>query len=516
MYEESLDNEEMEIPSYFSTHFSNSFYVTNFMIRIFPYTFLSIEQQGGGFDSANRLFFSIEDLLYQVSYFRSDLRELIPEFYYLPEMFWNLNKIYFGKKYDGIQVDAVEMPQDINKIDKEKNNNNVNKNDEYEKSDYFLAFKFVEKMRNLLESKNIDIVSWINIIFGPKQKYNNPKDEDLYFRYESYIDYTNNKKKELQFYAQDKTSMTSVEFGITPIQTVFEGDTGVRKNKNIIYNSTFKENKDPFTLLCKLYTDKIDLKAYNDKKNKDKENNSSTKEGMNKNNNIIKYSKGLFMIMNSNKTQYGRLIGENTSKIKNIFLEPEINIKCIFQNENIKIIGYKTGKIEVFKINENGTFELISELFDHKDEINHLNYNPRLNMICSTSKDGFLNVYSLPNKLITTIQNPNNSNFGLAFLSSNPFPSIITLEKEGGNIFSYSINGFKIKSDNIYNLLKISNDAKVDIYVFSHFNENGGTFKDRLIFIEVDMEKKSKIYKSHLIRVPFFEEEEKTIDTKAK
>ncbi len=89
-------------------------------------------------------------------------------------------------------------------------------------------------MRNLLESKNTDIASWINIIFGPRQKYNNPKDEDLYFRYESYIDYSNNKKNELKFYRTDKASMAGVEFGITPIQTVFEGDIGKRKNKNII------------------------------------------------------------------------------------------------------------------------------------------------------------------------------------------------------------------------------------------------------------------------------------------
>ena len=40
-------------------------------------------------------------------------------------------------------------------------------------------------------------------------------------------------------------------------------------------------------------------------------------------------------------------------------------------------------------------------------------YNKRLNMICSSSKDGFLNVYSLPNKLITTIKHPKkNNNFG--------------------------------------------------------------------------------------------------------
>ena len=31
----------------------------------------------------------------------SDVRELIPEFYFMPEMFVNLNRCNFGKKQDG-------------------------------------------------------------------------------------------------------------------------------------------------------------------------------------------------------------------------------------------------------------------------------------------------------------------------------------------------------------------------------------------------------------------------------
>ena len=137
-------------------------------------------------------------------------------------------------------------------------------------------------------------------------------------------------------------------------------------------------------------------------------------------------------------------------------------------------------------------------------------------MICTTSKDGFLNVYSLPNKLITTIKNPNNNNFGLIFLSSNPFPSIIALEQDSFNIFSYTINGFKIKKANILDLFEIKDEDSIEMYLCSHFNENGGTFKDRLIFIEYNTKEKDGIYKCHLLRVPFFEEEDKTVDIKSK
>ena len=82
---EDDDEDGFEEPSFFKTHYSNNFYVTNFLIRIFPFSFLSIELQGNGFDSPNRLFYSIEDTLYNISFMKSDLREMIPEFYYFLE-----------------------------------------------------------------------------------------------------------------------------------------------------------------------------------------------------------------------------------------------------------------------------------------------------------------------------------------------------------------------------------------------------------------------------------------------
>ena len=39
------------------------------------------------------------------------MRELIPEFYFSPEIFMNLNKIKFGVKQDGTVVDNVKLPE---------------------------------------------------------------------------------------------------------------------------------------------------------------------------------------------------------------------------------------------------------------------------------------------------------------------------------------------------------------------------------------------------------------------
>ena len=484
-FQEEEDEEEaenIEIPSYFSTHYSNDFYICNFLVRVFPFSFLSIEQQGVGFDDPNRLFFAIENTFYNMSRIKSDLRELIPELFYFPEIFWNLNKLNFHKRTNGDSIDDVQMPQNISNIG-EENSFNINLNYKYEKSNYYKTFIFLEKMRNFLESKNTDIISWIKIIFGPKQKYKNNKKEDLYFRNESYLDYTDNKNNEFKLFRKNKILMSSVEFGITPMQTVFEEDINKRKNKNIIYNSSFKDNKKLFERMCKIIINKIKNKTNDD--NDIYLINDTRKKFKSIENNLIKY--------------------------------PEIYISYIYKKKSIKINGYKTGKIEFLKLKENKNYYLISEFFDHKDEIIHINYNSRLNMICSSSKDGLLNVYILPNKLLTTIKNPNKHFFDLIFLASNPFPSIIALEFESGNIFSYTINGFKIKEENIFNLLGKNKNDKTDLYVSSYFNENGGTFKDRLIFIEYDATRNDNIYKCHLIKVPLFGEEEgKTIDIRVK
>ena len=181
-------------------------------------------------------------------------------------------------------------------------------------------------------------------------------------------------------------------------------------------------------------------------------------------------------------------------------------LKVEYKSEKIVLKGYKTGKVEIF-INE----QLYDELYDHSDEIICIDYNKRLNMFCTTSKDGFLYLYIYPNKLITALKNPNNNYFNKAFLSSNPFPSIIAYEENSYEIFSFSINGFKITKISLYSLLDIKKKIN-DLNIISFFNCKGGTYKDRLIFVSENI--KGKNFKCQLINVPFFNKEEKAIDIK--
>ena len=47
------------VPYYFGTHYSSPGVVFNYMIRILPFTDCAKQLQGGKFDHADRMFFSI-------------------------------------------------------------------------------------------------------------------------------------------------------------------------------------------------------------------------------------------------------------------------------------------------------------------------------------------------------------------------------------------------------------------------------------------------------------------------
>jgi hypothetical protein len=59
------------------------------LIRILPYTDGAKELQSGKFDIADRLFFSLNETFKNATEELTDVRELVPEFFYLPEMFIN-------------------------------------------------------------------------------------------------------------------------------------------------------------------------------------------------------------------------------------------------------------------------------------------------------------------------------------------------------------------------------------------------------------------------------------------
>ena len=83
-------------PFHYGTHYSNSANVMHYLIRLEPFTTLHIQLQSDRFDLADRQFHSITNtwkILYESP---NDVKELIPEFFYLSEFLENMNSnLYF-------------------------------------------------------------------------------------------------------------------------------------------------------------------------------------------------------------------------------------------------------------------------------------------------------------------------------------------------------------------------------------------------------------------------------------
>ena len=129
-----IGEEGESVPHLFSTHYSNIVYTCNYLIRIFPYSIIGIELPDG-FDSPNRLFYSIQKTTNNTLIQKSDLREMIPELYYLPELFTNINDLLLGK---------TSYEEDINNVSIKDNK------DPYEK------YEFLTKYKDYLEFGNIN------------------------------------------------------------------------------------------------------------------------------------------------------------------------------------------------------------------------------------------------------------------------------------------------------------------------------------------------------------------------
>ncbi|RCK60725.1 Beige 1 [Candida viswanathii] len=149
---EALDSlNDRDAPAFhYGTHYSSAMIVTSFLIRLKPYVQSYLLLQGGKFDHADRLFNSVEKAWLSASRDNTtDVRELTPEFYYLPEFLVNSNNFEFGKLQNGESSHDVQLPPWANGDPK----------------------VFIAKNREALESSYVsaNLHLWIDLIFGYKQ-----------------------------------------------------------------------------------------------------------------------------------------------------------------------------------------------------------------------------------------------------------------------------------------------------------------------------------------------------------
>ncbi|XP_034044261.1 lipopolysaccharide-responsive and beige-like anchor protein isoform X3 [Thalassophryne amazonica] len=142
--------EDDQVPKFhYGTHYSTSSFTLMWLLRIEPFTTFFLNLQGGKFDHADRTFSSVSRAWRNCQRDTSDVKELIPEFYYLPEMFVNANGYSLGTMEDGIVVSDVELPPWAKTPE-----------------------DFVRINRMALESEFVScqLHQWIDLIFGYKQQ----------------------------------------------------------------------------------------------------------------------------------------------------------------------------------------------------------------------------------------------------------------------------------------------------------------------------------------------------------
>ena len=493
----------------FNIHFSNPAFTFNYLLRVLPYSFLAVEFQGDDFDNSNRLFYSIEKALKSNLTLKSDLREMIPELFYMVELYFNKNNLLFENLYDGSKIDYIEIiPDDYQKSQTESGKKQT-------------IVEFIIEMRKYLErEKKLD--QWINLIFGKRQKksfYDNREFQN----YE--------KSREISFkndpsLIENDLYMNLVDFGLLPFQLFnnefqkkdFEEKKRINlqihklnlelfkeehiskiysplecficKGSTLINNNYVKiiDEKENINILDYFefpnkYTQKANIKSLNKHIFKNTIRTLDINEKAYSNSSYLNnfYFVGniygtvdIYSLLKSKKDKndkkdkkdeneeendeiiqkYGSFEVENDDnldKIKNDS-NKESNIQKL--NEHYNYIKKEGNIIPILKNNKTiFTFELklIKQLHDHSAEIKYIDFNPRLNILLTYSLDGFINLYFFPKfKLINVID----TNTFKEKTDSNYFDEVVLISypipmiicHSNEYIYLLSINGDYIKN----------------------------------------------------------------------
>uniref|UniRef100_A0A669DAI8 Neurobeachin n=1 Tax=Oreochromis niloticus TaxID=8128 RepID=A0A669DAI8_ORENI len=136
-------------PCHYNTHYSTAATTLHWLVRIEPFTTFFLSANNNKFDHPDRTFSGISRSWRNCQRDTSDVKELIPEFYYLPEMFVNSNGYHLGMREDRTMICDVDLPAWAKKPE-----------------------DFVRINRMALESEFVScqLHQWIDLIFGYKQR----------------------------------------------------------------------------------------------------------------------------------------------------------------------------------------------------------------------------------------------------------------------------------------------------------------------------------------------------------
>ncbi len=521
------DKDNICLAFHYNINYSNPPKICNYLLRIIPYSFLNIELQGDYFTDQSRIFNNLYNTSKNVLTLIGDIKELIPEIYYLPELYYNINDFNFKDK--NLNLNNIELFKFFDKIKLPKNKEDyINK--------YFLFCKFcLDLLENECVSKKINL--WFDLIFGKEQKPSNPEKIKNLFRPECYYEYSPNfnyLSKDEKFFLYQQ-----VEFGLIPKQLLINEYFPEKKKQNfqnfekntinnyiIDFNKNYEKNNINHLYFVKILNNLVflinleNIIIYNDNFNL-KQNlylNNINKDyfefNKNYNNKIVYSKKDNFFILCGNNYEELILfdIKQNTyfefNIMENNYLnyyenleEKKIISKKITALELIELIntylicGCSDGDIIIYKIelklinSSHNLFEILNfykELNHHMNEITFINYNYELNLLLSCSKDGYINIYTINEfKLCNSIKINGFPRFGYLICDS---ISYIFVYVDDEYFQYYTINGIPIikeknsfseisnpilfkNNKNEYCLLFLDNQLR-NIYIINVYENN--------------------------------------------
>ena len=492
----NLNIEYERIPYFYGTHYSNPMYVSHYLLRLFPFSFNVIEIQGDSFDCPERLFFNIKNTFYSCTHEKCDLREIIPEFFTIPEIFLNINNLNFGQTEDRYYIS--NMRKDLNNKEKEKENNIINtddninlSNDKYQQiNDVALPpwtkqnpFYFIQIMRELFEGGNelnkrdkkyLNMNPWIDLIFGYYQRGIKAQKKGNLFLPASYDGVINSRIKEeniLKNREDNEFLIRFFEIGVTPtkvfekkcidekkiinnqitssinyneINTLNKEDCITLKNKNnyIYIGCNYLENNKLLLIDNDFIGQNIIIHKNNEITNINNENNESNTNYLIRENQTIKD----FPIFDINKKNIGY----------------KLIIKSIFRESLFIISGYYDGSIYLIntsiskKANKKNICNISSELNNNENNILRT-FGDKLITSIEISKDEKYMICGNEKGVIIIFR----INYSL-FIENKKYIELIKVIKSHNYL---KINSISI-NNNLFLFADCSYDGYINIYTF--------------------------------------------------
>ncbi|XP_048634258.1 BEACH domain-containing protein C1-like [Brassica napus] len=213
-FQEQYTNfEDPVIPKFhYGSHYSSAGAVLHYLARVEPFTtVLSIQLHSGKFDRADRMFSDIAATWKGVLQDMENVKELVPELFYLPEVLTNENHTKLG---------TVNLPP-------------------WAKT----PVDFVHKQRMALESEHVSahLHEWIDLIFGYKQRGKEAITSNnvfFYTTYEGTVDIDKIKDPVQQRSTQDKIAY----LGQTPSQLLTVPHIKRMPLKDVLHMQTIFRN----------------------------------------------------------------------------------------------------------------------------------------------------------------------------------------------------------------------------------------------------------------------------------